>query len=322
MLVYAGIDEAGYGPMLGPLCLGCTAFVLKDYDPRQGAPDLWRILNRAVCRKPSDRRHRVAIEDSKKLKGPNSGAAHPLRALERGVLSLRLTQGESSATDDALFDQLGLELPTVPWYGSSTALPVAVHADELRIAAARLRRVMDTAGVACSLMRCEVIGAGDFNRQVASMHTKASVNICCVMRLIDEVWRTYKDDHPRVIVDRQGGRTKYLRILQLSFEGAQVRIVTEDPAQSRYHLVRDGSEITLSFVRAAESQHLPVALASMIAKYVRELLMLRLNRFFQQQLPELRPTAGYVKDARRYLVEIEPVIQRLGLERTALVRSV
>ena len=322
MLVYAGIDEAGYGPMLGPLCLGCTAFVLKAYDPRQGAPDLWQILNRAVCRRPRDRRHRIAIEDSKKLKGPNSGSVHPLRALERGVLSLRLTQGESSATDDALFDRLGLELPSVPWYGSSTALPLAVDADELRIAAARLGRVMNNAGVACSLMRCEVIGAGDFNRQVASMRTKASVNICGVMRLIDEVWRSYKDIHPRVIVDRQGGRTKYLRILQLSFQGAQVRIVAEDAGQSRYHLVRDGSQITLSFVRAAESQHLPVALASMIAKYVRELLMLRLNRFFQQQLPELRATAGYVKDARRYLVEIEPVIERLGLERTALVRSV
>ncbi|MEE8155374.1 MAG: hypothetical protein V3T53_10525 [Phycisphaerales bacterium] len=322
MLVYAGIDEAGYGPMLGPLCLGCTAFVLKDYDPRKGAPDLWRILSRAVCRRPRDRRHRIAIEDSKKLKGANSGSVHPLRALERGVLSLHLTQGESSATDDALFDRLGLELPTVPWYGSSTALPVAVHTDELRIAAARLNRVMNGAGVTCSLMRCEVIGAGDFNRQVASMRTKASVNLCCVMRLIDDVWQSYKDVHPRVIVDRQGGRTKYLRILQLSFEGAQVRIVAEDPGQSRYHLVRDRSQLTLSFVRAAESQHLPVALASMIAKYVRELLMLRLNRFFQEELPELRATAGYVQDARRYLVEIEPVIRRLGLERTALVRSV
>ncbi len=89
MLVYAGIDEAGYGPMLGPLCLGCTAFVLNEYDPSQGAPDLWRILNRAVCRSARDRRHRIAIEDSKKLKGANSGSVHPLRALERGVLSLR-----------------------------------------------------------------------------------------------------------------------------------------------------------------------------------------------------------------------------------------
>ena len=78
----------------------------------------------------------------------------------------------------------------------------------------------------------------------------------------------------------------------------------------------------LSFLREAESQHLPVALASMIAKYVRELRMLRLNRFFQQQMPALAPTAGYVKDARRYLAEIEPVIDRLGLKRSELIRTV
>ncbi len=322
MLVYAGIDEAGYGPMLGPLCLGLTTFVLDEYYPADGAPNLWQILNRAVCRTPRDRRHRIAIEDSKKLKGANSAAAHPLRWLERGVLSFLRTQGATAASDNELFDLLKIQLPEAPWYDSSTPLPVAMNPNELRIAAARLGRVMNNAGATCESMRCEVIAAGDFNRQVASMHNKASVNLCCVMRLVDAVWRRHKEVHPRVIVDRQGGRTQYLRMLQLSFEGAQVRIVTEDPAQSRYHLARDGSELTVSFVQGSESKHLPAALASMIAKYVRELLMLRLNRFFQHELPDLRATAGYVKDARRYLVEIEPVIQRMGLDRSALVRSV
>ncbi len=322
VLVYAGIDEAGYGPMLGPLCVGCTTFVLDEYDLSQGAPNLWQILNRAVCRSPRDRRHRIAIEDSKKLKGSNSAAAHPLRWLERGVLSLLRTQGVTVANDDELFDRLKLPPPEAPWYNSSTPLPVAVNPEELQIAASRLARVMNNVGVRCESMRCEVIAAREFNRQVAAMHNKASVNLCCAMRLVDEVWRRHKDVHPRVIVDRQGGRTQYLRILQLSFDGAQVRIVTEDPAQSRYHLARDGSELTVSFVQGSESKHLPAALASMIAKYVRELLMGRLNRFFQQEVPQLRATAGYVKDARRYLVEIEPVIQRMGLDRSELVRSV
>ena len=308
--------------MLGPLCVGCTTFALDEYDPADGAPNLWQILNRAVCRGPRDRRHRIAIEDSKRLKGANSASAHPLRWLERGVLSFLRTQGASVDSDDQLFDYLKLQLPEVPWYNSSTPLPVAVNPNELQIAAARLDRVMSSAGIACESMRCEVIVAGDFNRQVASMRTKASVNLCCVMRLIDEVWRRHKDAHPRVIVDRQGGRTHYLRMLQLSFDGVQVRIVTEDPAQSRYHLARHGSELTVSFVQGSESKHLPAALASMIAKYVRELLMGRLNRFFQQEVPQLRATAGYVKDARRYLVEIEPVIQRMGLDRSELVRSV
>ena len=60
----------------------------------------------------------------------------------------------------------------------------------------------------------------------------------------------------------------------------------------------------------------------MIAKYVRELIMLRLNRVFRGRLPELKPTAGYVQDARRYLKEIEPVIIEMGVDRRTLIRSV
>ncbi len=71
MLVYAGIDEAGYGPMFGPLCVAGATFILKDHDPAAGAPNMWRLLNRAVCRSPRDKRNRIAINDSKKLKGAN-----------------------------------------------------------------------------------------------------------------------------------------------------------------------------------------------------------------------------------------------------------
>jgi hypothetical protein len=59
----------------------------------------------------------------------------------------------------------------------------------------------------------------------------------------------------------------------------------------------------------------------MIAKYVRELHMLRLNRFFHKRLPDLQPTAGYVMDGRRFLREIEPVLDEDGLDRSLLVRN-
>jgi hypothetical protein len=65
-----------------------------------------------------------------------------------------------------------------------------------------------------------------------------------------------------------------------------------------------------------------VALASMTAKYVRELLMMRLNRYFRSHMPELKPTAGYVEDGRRYIGDIEPLIARLGVDRRSLIRSV
>ena len=33
MLIYAGIDEAGYGPMFGPLCVASSVIVLDKYNP-------------------------------------------------------------------------------------------------------------------------------------------------------------------------------------------------------------------------------------------------------------------------------------------------
>ena len=322
MLVYAGIDEAGYGPMLGPLSVGCSVFAIDGHDPADGAPDLWQILDQAVCRNRRDRHHRIAVEDSKKLKGANSAPTHPLRHLERGVLAFLQTRGAPPISDQAMFDTLEVRVPDVPWYESSTPLPVALVADELRISTAVLRRAMTATGVRCELMRCEVIPAEEFNRQVAAMRTKASVNLCCVMRRLDEVWRRWPKDHPRVIVDRLGGRIHYLRVLQLCFPQTRIHVLAERPAVSRYRLDHDGSLLTVSFVRNAETQHLPVALASMIAKYVRELMMLRLNRYFQKQLPQLRPTAGYVQDARRYVREIEPVLHQLHLSPSRLIREV
>ena len=79
--------------------------------------------------------------------------------------------------------------------------------------------------------------------------------------------------------------------------------------------------MTISFMRESESRHLPVALASMAAKYVRELAMDRLNAFFADHIDDLKPTAGYVQDGRRFLADVEPVIRSLSLDRSALVRN-
>lgn len=333
MLIYAGIDEAGYGPMLGPLCVAGTVFVLPGHDPANGAPDLWKVLRKAVCRKRTDRRHRIAVDDSKRLKGAKDGKLHPLTHLERGVLGF-LTVVDSSDeepgafvpqiphVDDDLIDKLHVPAPDAPWYGTRTELPLAHTADELRIVASKLLRVMHDNGVLCAGMRCDAIDAGPFNQHVARTKSKANVNMAAALRLVDRIWRRWPNEHPRIILDRHGGRLRYREDLQLAWPDAAVQILAEGEALSRYRLSRNGSHITMSFMREADGAHLPVALASMTAKFVRELFMLRFNRFFQQHLPELKPTAGYVQDARRYLRDIDPLIAQLEIDRGRLVRSV
>lgn len=321
MLVYAGIDEAGYGPTLGPLCVGCTVFVLENHDPAAGAPHLWKTLAKAVCRKRTDKRKRIAVDDSKNLKGTKSSTTtHPLKHLERAVLAFGFEAG-LPACDSEFFQRIDAVADAHDWYATSTPLPVGQRADELRIAASRLARTMRETGVRCELIRCDAIDAAEFNRQVAKTNNKAAINMAAALRHVDRIWSRWPQQHPRIIIDRHGGRIHYREELQFAWPEAHIQILAEDERMSRYRLDCGGSQATVTFMPEAETSHLPVALASMAAKYTRELFMLRMNRYFAQHIPELKPTAGYFTDAQRYLNDIAPAIKQLNINHENLIRA-
>ena len=322
MLIYAGIDEAGYGPMLGPLTVALSAFEVSPLGPEDRLPNLWRELRTAVCRSRRDARRRIAVDDSKNLKGASQSSIHPLRHLERAVLAFCGTGADLPDDDEGLLRLLRARIPEQPWYGTVTTLPVAQTADEIHVASSRLRRALERGGIRMAMLRCELIDAESFNGQVDAMGCKSTVNLCAAARLVDAVWKRWPDEHPQIVLDRQGGRTAYREPLQQLFPDASIQVLLETAERSAYRITRGPSSVTTMFRTTAESAHLPVALASMVAKYARELAMVRLNRFFGEQLPELKPTAGYVTDARRYLREVGPVIERLGLRRESLVRQV
>ncbi|MGI9012622.1 MAG: hypothetical protein ACR2GY_00065 [Phycisphaerales bacterium] len=329
MLIYAGIDEAGYGPILGPLCVAASVFALPDRDPAQGAPSLWNMLRSGVSRAGRDNARRIAIDDSKKLKGAPGGREHPLRRLERGVLCMAaVMQSDRALAIDGLSDATLLEHVRTPSCAAlpgecvrhPCALPIAITQDEVRVGAAHLGRMMRNAGVELEQMLCRVIEPCAFNRAVATTRNKATVNAAAVIGLIDAIWQRYPHAHPRILVDRLGGRMNYRELLQDAWPSARLTIVHERPAMSRYMIVHEDRALTVSFMVDADQRHLPVALASMTAKYLRELRMLRLNQFFQSHRPELKPTAGYHEDGRRFLEEVEDLVERLGLDRQSLVR--
>ena len=75
MSVHAGLDEAGYGLMLGPLTIGFSAF------RREGTLD-WSTLPDAVSDAPGQDGERLVVADSKKVftRNPRApGASRPRR---------------------------------------------------------------------------------------------------------------------------------------------------------------------------------------------------------------------------------------------------
>ena len=64
-----------------------------------------------------------------------------------------------------------------------------------------------------------------------------------------------------------------------------------------------------------------LALASMLAKYLREVFMRQFNRFWLGHVPGLKPTAGYPGDARRFYDQIRDAMAELGLSEDQVWRK-
>jgi ribonuclease HII len=319
---YGGIDEAGYGPMLGPLCVGNAVFEAESSPGSR--PCLWAKLKRAVTRAGRDRARRIAIDDSKKLKGARNGVAHPLMQLERGVLAMLAAQDDDrtwleSCTDVILLDKLGVTLPGEPWFGGEPIdVPLGNDARALRLDAKVLRSAMEDTNVQLTRLQVRALSVQYYNNRVEASGSKSWVNFETAATLIDAAWTQSSNMH--MVMDRHGGRSCYQRELRTSWPEATIEVRGESEDRSDYLLKRGDASLHLHVRAKADANHLPVALASMAAKLVRELMMLRLNRFFGELMPDLEPTAGYVQDGRRWLEAVAPMIEAQGFDRQTIVR--
>ena len=123
MAALVGIDEAGFGPILGPLVVSSTTFLLPDHLLEA---DLWQILDRSVGRKRKRLAGRLLITDSKKAYSKSLGIKH----LQRTVLASLRGLDKKPATLAELISLLCpncLErLNDYPWHGKLEKTPAVI----------------------------------------------------------------------------------------------------------------------------------------------------------------------------------------------------
>jgi ribonuclease HII len=311
-----GIDEAGYGPNLGPFVMTAVALRVPD----DSAPcDLWQRLAAAVRRETDPDDGRLLVADSKVV----YSTARGLGPLETGVLAACSSDGGCDSLRsyiDLLYASSHSALRREPWYSGATALPVATEVAHSAEARNRFTAACRESGVTCGLVCGVVVCAEQFNALAEAAGSKGAVLRHGLAELVRACWRLEGDDPLTFLIDKHGGRNTYAAMLQDAVPEGIVLAHHESMARSVYGVAGTKRDVRWTFQPRADAEHFNVALASMVSKYVREVLMGEFNGFWQRQVPGLKPTAGYPGDARRFYEAIRPAAERLGIPEEALWR--
>ncbi len=263
-----GVDENGLGARLGPLIVSA---VLARVDAA-GARTLSRRLPKRVA---------ADLDDSKRL------VSHGDFAL--GEAWARVLAGEAAATPEALFASLSLEGE------ASLREPCPSHVerqcwscdgegfgapDDVVERVRRHRDFLATRGVEIVAVRSSVVCTKRLNQARERGVNRFVADLHAMERLVLSLGEHAGSD-VSAVCGKVGGMADYSRFFG-PLAGWLHAEVEKRPACSRYRFPGLGE---IAFVRDADARDPLVMLASLIGKYVRELLMARVARFYGDARP-------------------------------------
>jgi len=306
-MLVMGVDENGLGPRLGPLV--ATSLILETP----------RYARSALC----ERGLRLGLTDSKE-----TGGFGRMGFTESVALALLGIGGDPPPRSaDELFARVFPEVqsrlkPCCPdagtaeqCWGVDLALPA--FGGDAGFGRERLARLVGRSQLRLVDVESRIACAGLLNAKSVSGRNKLAVDLELFEDLIDSAHRRH--GAPLLVVcGMVGGIRDYASRFE-RFDSSRVRALTSRRGQRRYELGGIGE---VRFEVDADARHLPVALASIVGKYVREVGMRRIGEFYRRSDPQLQLASGYHDPVTtRFIQATELPRRRLGIAQDCFRRQ-
>lgn len=305
--IHIGIDENGLGPQLGALIVTGVMAELND-----DAALLW-------AKDPASFLHK-RLNDSKGLVDH-----HDVALGEAWARVVALKMGiKASCPDDLVF---GIALRDRSWLKElcpSTSISQCWSAqgeafvasdDMCRQAQADLDK-LEASGLRIRWARSAIVCTRRLNNERASGFGRFDVDLHCMEELLIAA-RKEADEDLNAVCGKVGGIQRYPSKMR-HLTGLH-SVTDESRACSTYQISGLGE---VRFVRDADSADPLVALSSLIGKYIREVTMKRVVRFYTDRVSGLPNASGYndpVTD--RFVTATKEIRSSLGIEDTCFRRD-
>jgi ribonuclease HII len=275
-----GIDENGLGPRLGPLVVTAVEAVTSGE-------------GRAKAESRPKGALRKRLDDSKKLVAYRDNALGEAWAR---AIAKRMGLGEP-ASPDALVHALsvdGAEALRAPCPGDHAAQCWDASGEAFACEPKLLAQVerdlekLEAAGVNVLRASCVVTCTRRLNEGVARGLTRFHLDLHAMERLTLGA-RERAGQDVVAICGKVGGFDKYVPAFG-PMSGRLHAVAVEGRARSEYAFPGLGR---MAFVRDADAKHMLVCMASLVGKWVRDVLMGRIVRYHRADNAELPDASGY-----------------------------
>ncbi|EMI27410.1 ribonuclease H family protein [Rhodopirellula europaea] len=333
------VDEAGYGPKLGPLVIAATLWegTTESSQWNDTIAEMWDVMKTPV----SIDGQRIRVDDSKRVfqsRTQRRGDTSPLGNLHRAISFAHRSMGRPESNwqkrlSTLIPDDLDC-VASIPWLADMLTpgrwlreLPDQWLSEESIARATQAWAVPDWK---ITDARARMVTAKAFNAFCEPTASGTSANksdllgetsLGLVASILNSQ-RLESHKHGQIFFDRHGGRRYYAGVIAATFPDAIVRVVDETSRCSVYDVKTATHQLRMHFTVKGDS-FVPVAMSSLHAKCLREIAMAFFNHHFEDRWlgPEpYQPTAGYPVDADRFLAAATATLNSQSIATSDLIR--